>query len=665
MICCLNPHCQHPLNPDGTRFCQSCGTELVILRNRYQPIKVLGSGGFGKTYLAQDLDKLKEKCVIKQLVPQVQGSWAINKAKELFAQEAKQLQQLGYHTQVPLLLAYFEQDDFLYLVQEYIEGQSLSEELAQQGTFSESQILELLRDLLPVLQFIHNKGVIHRDLKPENIMRRQENGQLVLIDFGVAKQLTNSLLSKPGTSIGSFGYAPLEQMRGGKAYPASDLFSLGATCFHLLSNTHPWQLWTRQGYSWVDNWQEYVDSAISQPFAKIIDQLLHEDYQQRYQSSQAVIADLTLPQVSPTSPTVPTPRVQTEPTQPLNIAKIRNKTTKLLISLIGGATVLISLGGYGIWQLLDTKSPPKSPYEQLTLGKTFTQHQGTITSFAITPDGNTLVSGSNDHKIALWDLSTGKLESIIDDHSAEILSLAISPDGKTLVSGSGHNDYTIKVRNLLTGEIKYTLMAERSIFALAISPDGEILASGGSDNKITIWNLSTGELIRTIKAHQNWIRSLVISPDQQILVSGSKDSQIKVWDLSTGTLKQTLDSHSGTVRGLAISSDGKTLVSASGDRTLKTWDLTTLELSNTFTGHTHYVLAVTISPDGGSIVSGSEDGTLKVWDATTGALQNNLPGHSTGVFAVAISPDGKTVVSGSSDSTIKVWQIESTNSDYQ
>jgi serine/threonine protein kinase len=219
------------LNPKGTTFCQSCGTQIQpLLRHRYQIICQLSRGGFGRTFLAEDTDKLNEPCVVKQLVSQFQGTKAWQKATKLFQEEAQRLQQLGEHPQIPALYAYFEQDNYLYLVQQLIVGQTLEQEVEQHGVFSEQKIWQLLNDLLPVLQFIHAHQVIHRDIKPENIIRRQSDGKPVLIDFGVSKQLSATAIAKPGTSIGSFGYASLEQMNTGDAYPASDLYSLGVTC---------------------------------------------------------------------------------------------------------------------------------------------------------------------------------------------------------------------------------------------------------------------------------------------------------------------------------------------------------------------------------------------------------------------------------------------------
>ncbi|MEH2048891.1 tetratricopeptide repeat protein [Nostoc sp.] len=337
MICCLNPDCHNPPNSDRTMFCFNCGTGLVVLRNRYRPIKSLGGGGFGKTYLAEDIDKLNEYCVIKQFAPQVQGTAALKKATELFEQEAKQLQQLGNHRQIPTLLAYFNQDNRLYLVQEFIDGQNLLDELKQQGIFNQQKVRELLLDLLDILKTVHQQQVIHRDIKPENIIRRSD-GQLVLIDFGASKQLTATVMTQIGTTIGSFGYASLEQMQGGKAYPASDLYSIGATCFHLLSGIHPWELWQRQGYGWVVSWRQYLQQPVSEDLGRILDRLLQEEYQQRYQSAAEVLQALNSEPIPVTQPV--TPPVTPPPLQK-NSIPIYLVVIPLIVLMGGGAVYLL------------------------------------------------------------------------------------------------------------------------------------------------------------------------------------------------------------------------------------------------------------------------------------------------------------------------------------
>src|SRR5919199_1023481 len=153
MSYCLTPNCPTPQNPQGTNFCLSCGSKL-LLKERYRAIKPIGQGGFGRTFLAVDEDKpSKPRCVIKQFYPQAQGTSTVQKAVELFTQEAMRLDELGRHPQIPELLAYFTQDDRQYLVQEFIDGLNLAQELEQKGAFNETQIRQLLNDLLPVLQF--------------------------------------------------------------------------------------------------------------------------------------------------------------------------------------------------------------------------------------------------------------------------------------------------------------------------------------------------------------------------------------------------------------------------------------------------------------------------------------------------------------------------------
>jgi serine/threonine protein kinase len=308
MICCLNPDCDRPINPNNLNFCQNCGTPLIsMLRSRFKVMEPIGRGGFGKTYLAEDTDKLNEHCIVKQLVHQGEGTWASQKAAELFKQEAQQLQQLGEHPQIPTLLAYFEEGKFLYLVQQFIQGQNLLKELKQKGTFSDAKIRELLTDILPVLQFIHARGVIHRDIKPENIMRQLKDDKPILIDFGVAKLISQTVVGTGGavgTILGSQGYAPLEQIKEGKALYASDLYALGATCFQLLSDTNPYELWTSDGFGWAANWRKYVTIPVSPQLESVLDKLLQKNAGDRYQAASEVLRDLQPPVVinSPSDP---------------------------------------------------------------------------------------------------------------------------------------------------------------------------------------------------------------------------------------------------------------------------------------------------------------------------------------------------------------------------
>ncbi|MBD2389397.1 bifunctional serine/threonine-protein kinase/formylglycine-generating enzyme family protein [Aphanizomenon flos-aquae NRERC-008] len=287
---CLNPTCLHQ-NLQDASFCEKCGGK-ILLDGRYRPIKILGEGGFGRTFQALDEKRLNTPCVIKQFLPQQAGSIALQKATELFKQESKRLQELGKHPQIPDLLAFFPEDGRLYLIQEFIDGQNLLQELQNKGTLKEPEIKTLLEKLLPVLQFIHDNQVIHRDIKLENIIK-SKNGTLFLIDFGVSKETTGSILTRFGTITGTPGFAPPEQFRG-IVYHSSDLYSLAVTCVRLLTghlqeingvdklfdtNTMQWQ------------WQKYV--SVSQELKDVLETMLQDIPANRYQSATEVLAALS------------------------------------------------------------------------------------------------------------------------------------------------------------------------------------------------------------------------------------------------------------------------------------------------------------------------------------------------------------------------------------
>ena len=295
---CLNPDCLQQ-NPPDTIFCQRCGSKL-ILQERYRSVRVIGEGGFGRTFLAVDKQRLDTPCVIKQFLPQQSGSAALEKATELFKQEAFRLRDLGKHSHIPDLLAFFSQEGRLYLIQEFIEGKNLLDELQQKGKFSESEVKQILVELLPILQFVHDNKVIHRDIKPENIIRSSQTGALFLIDFGVSKEVGGSVLTRVGTITGTPGYAPPEQFRG-MVFPNSDLYSLAVTCIRLLTGYFPKAdgddlLFDSMRMQWI--WKQYV--SVSQELEIVLDKMLQDLPINRFQSAYEVLSALQIQQIPPT-----------------------------------------------------------------------------------------------------------------------------------------------------------------------------------------------------------------------------------------------------------------------------------------------------------------------------------------------------------------------------
>jgi serine/threonine protein kinase len=283
---CPNPACDR-LNVAEAKICDRCGSPL-FLKERYRVLRYLGSGGFATTFEAIDEQRLNTACVIKQFAPDREQTDNLEFFKNLFEQEAEILTKVGSHPQMPSLLAFFEQSGCSYIVQELIQGWNLFTELSDRGAFEESQIWQLLNDLLPILQFIHEQQIIHRDIKLGNILR-QPDGKLALIDFGSSQKLTNTILAPNHPIIATPGYAAPEQMDG-KAYPASDLYSLGVTIIRLLTGYLPESdgsepLFDERQQKWL--WQQ-TDIKIGNELAEIIDRLVEFDVKDRYQSAAEV-----------------------------------------------------------------------------------------------------------------------------------------------------------------------------------------------------------------------------------------------------------------------------------------------------------------------------------------------------------------------------------------
>ncbi len=230
---------------------------------------------------------------------------------------------------------------------------------------------------------------------------------------------------------------------------------------------------------------------------------------------------------------------------------------------------------------------------------------------SVTPNGRLVVSSSGP-AIKVWRLSDGTLLRTLTGHTSEVSSVAVTPDGQTIVSGSCDN--TIKVWRLSDGMLLRTLRGHRSsVPAVAVTPDGQTVVSGGLDKTIRVWRFSDGALLRTLTGHTSEVSSVAVTPHGQAAVSGSGDGTIKVWRLSDGKLLRTLRGHNGAVNSVAVVPDGQTVVSGSDDKTIRVWQLADGTLLRTLRGDTSLVNSVAVTPDGHSIVSGSSDGTIKVW----------------------------------------------------
>ncbi|MBV5257603.1 tetratricopeptide repeat protein [Synechococcus moorigangaii CMS01] len=353
-----------------------------ILRGRYHILRALAQGGFGATFLAEDHDLPKRPiCVVKLLKPQTTDATTLATARRLFETEAKILDELGQHSQIPQLLAYFEEGQDFYLVEEYIEGQSLREELESRDPYSAPEAIALLQEIVEILIFVHGHRVIHRDLNPNNLIRRQEDQKLCLIDFGAVKQVTTQFAGMAQTiSIGTQGYFPSEQAQGRPQF-SSDLYAAGMIALEAVTgrSPHEFPLDVNTGEL---QWQALVD--LPEPLQQVLRKMVRHDFRERFATARDVQQALAeLGQVKPNTRILQVasqiqqlPRTAIAPLGRISTAvsqhyqRLAPQHQALKAALLGiGLAALVSLGlGMNVgWRWWSARQALMAQYEQAQL----------------------------------------------------------------------------------------------------------------------------------------------------------------------------------------------------------------------------------------------------------------------------------------------------------
>ena len=265
----------------------------TILRGHYKIISHLGGGGFGQTYLAEDIDlPTHPTCVVKQLKPLSNEPFVLETAKRLSDKEAEILYSLGSHDRIPRLLAHFQEGEEFYLVQEFADGLDLTQEIGKGKSLPETAAIALLKEILEILVFVHGRGVVHRDIKPANLIRRSGDRKIVLIDFGAVKEIGGMAADLQGNTnltiaIGSPGYMPIEQMNG-KPRLSSDIYAVGMMVIQSITGAEA-RSFTEHPDTAELIWRDRLQGSYSSGFLDILDKMIRYDFRQRYQTAQEVL----------------------------------------------------------------------------------------------------------------------------------------------------------------------------------------------------------------------------------------------------------------------------------------------------------------------------------------------------------------------------------------
>ncbi len=672
-----------------------------LLVERYLILNELGKGGFSETFLARDKYLPQYPlCVVKQLKLPTNSPVSLEMAQQCFATEAQILAQFGAesgaqfgssHPQIPTLLAYCQAPDQVYLVQEYIEGESLHQWVAQGRRLTATAAIALLLDLLPVLDYIHSHQVIHRDIKPSNLIRRHADGKIVLIDFGAAGWLGETPAnaganagaitgSEPDASdhneliIGTPGYMPPEQDLGQCQFN-SDLYALGMLVIHLLTGVEP-QQWQPDPITGAWDWQSHWPDAPRQPqLLAILNQMVQLDGRDRYQRATEVLAALqNLALAKPARQLRPqdTPRwFQTQTPRPVFRPVFRLVALVVLVLGVAGGLYRHQTHGFALallsqWPLASASTPWRS-LQQWPLPVR-------VDEMLITPNNQVLVTAGADRVVRLWSLPTGApLLALPSGRSGgKVTALSVSADSRWLVSGSG--DGTVRLWQVATGQLQGTFQAsDQAVTTVAISPDAQTVVGGGRDGKLRLWAVATGALVRSLTLPKvalsgpgpanAAVTAVAYGATSAQLFSASSDRQIQIWNGRSGTLMRTFTGHRETIVGLQAV-DADTLLSFGRDRTLQ-WDLKREELGRVFPSES----AVTHPAQAHqhNLVTVNAQGTIRGWtnvagkaqprDAPFGIAPASILGQLGQTLNFAISPNQRYCVSQTVDRQLHLWQL--------
>ena len=673
MSLCINPRCPQPQHPENNSRpnCAACGSSLLV-QGRYRVMRLIShQSGFGRVYEAYEGNVPKILKVLKESYNQNP------KVVELFRREAQVLGRLR-HPGVPRVEAngyfhYFAKDSTEpshCLVMEKIDGPNLKQWMVQQGNhpISPQQAILWLAQLTDVLHLVHQQNYFHRDIKPDNIMLRS-SGQLVLVDFGAAREVTQTYLAQLGdsgiTTVSSAGYTPPEQEQG-QAVPQSDFYALGRTLIYLLTAKLPNDPGIYDSRTNQFSWRQYAPQ-ISADLANLIDQLTAPAAANRPQNTAAILRRLAQLRSHPAPALTPPSDPKAAPAWPITTLNPQTRRHPLWPWLLALALAL-PLGGYVLQRFGLLRLPGLAqfsiPETRVTAAGTLTGHQGEIKDLLLLNDGKTLITAGTDRSLRLWDLSKGQLIRTLGQHSNVVKALAVTTDQTMLISAG--DDRTIRLWDLPSGQLRGQIdnAHPAPINTLAVSNDNRRLASADGGGLIKLWTLGPAPQPSTMVAGQHsWqaegtVNDLRFGRDDGFVASGGKSLQL--WPLANldkgaNPIPRTFPGHTSFINQLAVSEDNQTLITASADKTIGLWQIASGTRQAVLEGHQSYVNSLRI--EGAYLWSADQAGTMLVWDLNQQRPLRRVRGFDRDIWRFVLQPPSTLITIGGDQAQVYLWQL--------
>jgi len=596
----------------------------------YELLEEIGRGGMGIVYKARQasLDRI---VAVKVLLS---GRLAGPEFVQRFRTEAAAAASLQHPNIVAIHEVGFREGQHFFAM-DYVAGRSLAQ-ITRDGPLPPRRAAGYMKITTEAIQYAHERGILHRDLTPANVLI-DENDQPKVTDFGLAKRLEKDTeLTLSGQVLGSPNYMPPEQAaaRRGLVGKRSDVYSLGAILYHLLTGRAPFAGDTvAKTLQQVENSEpvspQLLNPGVPRDLETICLKCLEKEPARRYASAQELADELD--RFLNRKP------ILARPVDRLEKLWRWCRRNPVIATLAAAAVVIFFLGFAGVmWEGRQARKARDLAQDRLYAAQM---------------------------KLAVQAWESGSL-----DHARQLLA-AHRP-------AFGHRDLRgfewRLLANLCREESLYTFPKDgrtgglqgMTDWAVAFSPHGDTLAAAGDDGVIRLWDVASRRLVKNLTGHKEFVSCIAFSPDGRWFASGTggffsgnRPMELKLWDAKTWAFIGDLPGHSFRITSVAFSPDNQTLASASGDKSVRLWDVASRTLRAELQGHAEMVACVVYSPDGNTLATASLDRTVRLWDAATARELSTLNGHTAGVWSVAFSPDGKTLASASDDWTVRLWDV--------
>ncbi|WP_372895039.1 WD40 repeat domain-containing serine/threonine protein kinase [Stieleria sp.] len=628
--------------------------------HHFEVSRVIGRGGMGIVLEAFDTH-LQRNVAIKVLNPEYAKN---DVARQRFCREGRAAAAISHEHVVAMhQVAREDQGEVAFLVMQYIEGVTLEKRLQEEKPMPPSEAARIAMQIAAGLSAAHGRDMVHRDIKPANILIESGTERVKLTDFGLARATDDVRLTKTGMVTGTPLYMSPEQATGATADEKSDLFSLGAVLYEMLTGVSPFEAPSIVGVmkrimDETPTPPVKLDSKIPLPLSELTMALMDKNPARRPESA-AFVAE-TLAEIV----------TSYGPISPLQVPAVANTSKKLRRSgshrLVSRNTLRAAwaAGLIGIASLsaavifLATRGEPAA-VPQVDAGPVFPStvlagNPGTVWAVDFDPSGEKVVAAIEDGSVRLWDVKQQKVLRSFDAHRGIVWMIQYHPT-KDIVATSG-NDGMVKIWDSESLELLQEWDAHSAVRKIAFSPDGRRIVAGDHDGVIHTWDIDSGRPLASV-TQPGSIYSVDWSPDGRLIASVGSDKIVRIWDAETLETRQTLLGHEGPIYNVKFAPTGTQLATVGWGKTIHIWDTATGLEDRQLVGSCGDNWSVAFCGDGTHAVVASQDGKCRIWDLASGELVTSLSGHESAVHNVSLDPVTHQIATSGRDGTIRVWDL--------